>query len=266
MIGVAAGVTSSAAARAAGLGRGLRVAARPVTDLALRPPMLAPRYQPATWLAELAEEGERQRDEVLRRLAALLDAVVPAVATAVAERIDLTALVERYVDIDGLVAGVDLDAAAERLDIDAVARRLDVDAVVDRLDLMRIVEERIDLDALVATVDLDKAAARLDVDAVAERLDLDKVIDRIDLIGLAEEIIAAVDLPEIIRESSASVASDTVRGVRMQSISGDEAVQRAVERIRLRRSRRGPTDAPPAGTLEVDGIPQQSTPGAPREP
>jgi hypothetical protein len=63
---------------------------------------------------------------------------------------------------------------------------------------------------------------------------MDAVLKRIDLAGLAEGVIAEVDLAEIIRQSTGSVASDTVRGVRMQSISGDEAVGRAVGRLRVR--------------------------------
>ena len=174
---------------------------------------------------------------VRREVSRGLDVAVPAVLDAVLRRVDLTGIVRRYVDLDAIVSEVDLDAAAARLDVDAVAGRLDLDsvaarldveAVVDRLDLTRIVRERVDLDGLVAGVD---------VDAVAARLDIDRVIARIDLVGLAEDVIAAVDLPEIIRESSASVASDTVRGARMQGISADEAVGRAVERLRHRRVR-----------------------------
>ena len=174
---------------------------------------------------------------VRREVSRVLDVAVPAVLDAVLRRVDLTGIVRRYVDLDAIVSEVDLDAAAARLDVDAVAGRLDLDAVaarldveavVDRLDLTRIVRERVDLDGLVAGVD---------VDAVAARLDIDRVIARIDLVGLAEDVIAAIDLPEIIRESSASVASDTVRGARMQGISADEAVGRAVDRLRHRRVR-----------------------------
>jgi hypothetical protein len=65
------------------------------------------------------------------------------------------------------------------------------------------------------------------------------VVKRIDLAGMAEGVIAEVDLAEIIRQSTGSVASDTVRGVRMQGISGDEAVGRAVGRLRVRIGRKG---------------------------
>jgi hypothetical protein len=65
-------------------------------------------------------------------------------------------------------------------------------------------------------------------------------LKRIDLAGVAEGVIAEVDLAEIIRQSTESVASDTVRGVRMQGISGDEAIGRVVGRLRLRLGRKEP--------------------------
>lgn len=72
------------------------------------------------------------------------------------------------------------------------------------------------------------------------------VLQRIDMAQLAEGVIAEVDLAEIIRQSTGTVASDTVRGVRMQSISGDEAVGRAVGRLRVRFSRKAAPAPPPA--------------------
>jgi hypothetical protein len=174
--------------------------------------------------------------------------------------------------LDRLVADI-----VARVDLDAVAQRLDIEAVLDRLDLTETVIYRVDLrilaqqvlrqldpasvDELVSHVDVDAVAARLDLDAVAARLDLDAVLDRLDLtqtvlrrvdlhavvdaalaeldlIALAEQVIDGVDLPEIIRESTGSMASDTVRGVRMQGIEADQAVSRAVDRLLLRHARR----------------------------
>jgi len=209
---------------------------RPATSVALRPPLLAERYHPATWVAALADRGERRLARLRREAVELLDLLVPIIAREVIGRIDLNEVVRRQVALDALVATVDLDA---------IARRLDVDAVVARLDLNRIVRERVDLDGLVATVDLDAVAARLDIDAV---------IDRIDLVGLAEAVIAEVDLPEIIRGSTGSMASETVRGVRMQGISGDDALTRVVDRFRLRRGHVDPHVGPrvdPAGDGDV---------------
>ena len=239
------------------LGRRVGSAARPVAGAVLRPPMLAPRFQPMTWLKALERRGDRGRRRLLAGLSLGLDELVPLVAEALLQRIDLTGAVRRHVDLDALVVGVDLDVAAARLDVDAVARRLDVDAVLARLDLTRIVRDQVDLDSLVSTVDLDAAAGRLDLEAV---------IERIDLVGLAKDVIAELDLPEIIRESTGSVASDTVRGVRMQGITGDQAVGRAVDRLRLGRGRResgtGGPDSSPPGPI----VPSQPTPGATDRP
>lgn len=237
LLDLAVGVSTAAATTLLRFGRGLGRVARPVAgpvalvvaDVVLRPPVLAARYQPATRLDELVRRGAQGRGEILRLVSRLADVLVPELLDQLLRRVDLTSEVRTRVDLDRVVADVDLDEAARGLDIDAVAARLDLEAVVDRLDLNRIVAERVDLDHLVSTVD---------VDAIAARLDLDAVIDRIDLVGLAEEIIAAVDLPEIIRESTGSVASETVRGVRMQGISGDEALTRAVDRFLPGRGRR----------------------------
>ena len=218
------GLALSAVGLAAGVGRRVAGVARPValplTALVLRPPVVAERYQPGTWVVVAGHRGAARRERLIVEVTALLDLLVPVVADALLRRMDLTEVVRRYVDLDDLVASVDLDRAVERVDLDAV---------IGRLDLDRIVRERVDLDGIVSTVDIDAIAARIDIDAV---------IGRIDLVGLAEDVIAEVDLPEIIRESTGSMASETVRGVRMQGISADEAVGRAVDRFRLVRSRR----------------------------
>jgi hypothetical protein len=94
-------------------------------------------------------------------------------------------------------------------------------------------QQRQDLSEDLAAV-LDRAVP-LVVDELLRRVDLDAVIARLDLAKLAEDVIASVDLPEIIRESTSAVSSETVREVRMRSISGDEAVGRAMERLMPRR-------------------------------
>jgi hypothetical protein len=101
-----------------------------------------------------------------------------------------------------------------------------VTILLEPLDLTKLVKERVDLNEVVASVDLDDLLARIDV------------------AGLAEGVIAEVDLAEIIRQSTGSVTSDTVRGVRMQGVAGDEAIGRAVGRIRLRFGRKVPATEP----------------------
>jgi hypothetical protein len=63
------------------------------------------------------------------------------------------------------------------------------------------------------------------------------VLDELDLAAVVDEVLDEIDLPDIIRESTGTMASDTVRNVRMQGVSADEAVTRIVDRLLLRRSR-----------------------------
>jgi hypothetical protein len=239
---------------------------RPVGRLLLHPPVLPARLRPDTWLARLGERGAVERFALNQQLSRLLDVLVPAVVAEGLRRAGLTEKLIDYVDLDAVVAAVDLDAAAARLDVDAVVRRVDLDAAAAQLDVETVVRRvdldsvaaRLDVEAVVRRVDLDSVAARLDVDAVARRLDLDLVLDRLDLTevvltrvdleklveavleqvdlpALAEQVVDAIDLPEIIRESSGSMASDTVQGARLQGIAADEAVGRAVDRLFPRR-------------------------------
>lgn len=113
-----------------------------------------------------------------------------------------------------------------------VPQRYQPRRVVEMLAL-RGSQQRQDLSEELGAV-LDRAVP-LVVDELLRRVDLDAVIARLDLAKLAEDVIASVDLPEIIRESTSAVSSETVREVRMRSISGDEAVGRAMERLRPRR-------------------------------
>jgi hypothetical protein len=130
-----------------------------------------------------------------------------------------------------------------------------VEQLLRRLDLTDTVVRHVDLTEVVAAVDLEALASRLDVNAVVRQLDLDAlihaVLERLDLPRLAEEVIDAVDLPEIIRESTGSMASDTIRGVRMQGIAADEAVRRGRGRLFPRRGR------------ESTGTPDPDLPQAP---
>jgi hypothetical protein len=225
---------------------------------------------PERWMEAMSQEGQARRAALSAELTRRLDELVPVVLAEVLRRAHLTDLVLRYVDLDRVVAAVDLDAAAAQLDVSAVVERVDVSAVVERVDVSAVVD-RVDVDPIVTRVDVNAVAERLDLDAVLDRLDLTSVVlervnldtliqailDRIDLVGLAAKVIEGVDLPEIIRESTGSMASDTVRGVRMQGIVADEAVGRAVDRLLLRRGHRS-TQAPIA--------PQEPSSTRPRVP
>jgi hypothetical protein len=187
---------------------------------------------------------------------------------ALAAGIDVDAVVARA-DLDAAVARVDLDAAVARVDVDAVVARVDVDAVLDALDLDAVMARidldallaRIDVDTVVARVDLNQVAARLDLDAVASRVDLEALVGRIDpdalvarvdidallarldLVTLTRSVLEAIDLPQILRESSGAVSSQAARVVRTEGMHADDSVSRWVDRV-LRRGHPGAVVTP----------------------
>jgi hypothetical protein len=224
---------------------------------------------PSSVTVALADRGRRVRGTLDQLAQSVLLLVVPQVVRYVLATLDVAGLVRDYVDLDRIIAGLDVAAVVDRLDLDALIARVDLEAVLRRVDLNALVGRvdldgvlsqvdldavvgRLDLDGVVARVDLDAVVGRLDLDAIAARIDLDRLIERvdvqavlagIDLAGIAEEVIAAVDLPEIIRQSSGAVSSEAVRGVRSGGMQADDAVARFVDRL-LRRG------AGPAGSIE----------------
>jgi hypothetical protein len=255
------------AAIAGGLGMraitAVRVVANPVLRVAIHPPLVPQHLRPGRVIETLERRGRLERINGERAIQRILEILVPAFVEQLLDRIDVNALVKQHLDVEAIVADMDLDAVVDRVDVDRVASRLDVDAVLDRIDLTAIVRERVDLDAIVSDitidtivsrvdintvldridltaivrerVDLDAIVADVNIDNVASRLDVDAVIDRLDLPALAEQVIVAIDLPEIIRDSTGAMASEAVRGVRIQSIEADEAVSRTLDRIFRRR-------------------------------
>lgn len=210
--------------------------ARSAVRVAFRPAVLDKRYQPAELLSGLLEWQRAARSRLVAQVVQAALTAVLATLDAVLDELDLTALVLQRVDLDGIVATVDVDAVVARVDLYAIVDRIPIDHFLSRLDL-DAVARRIDVDAVIDRVDLNVLAKRIDVDAVAARLDLDTVMARIDLVGLARYVVEAIDLPEIIRSSSGSLASDAVQGMRMQTINADVQINRIAERLRLHRRR-----------------------------
>jgi hypothetical protein len=186
----------------------------------------------ATAVAATAFGVARRFDRVLRPVTRVV--VRPVVAV-----VRRPPLVPRRYQMDTWLTGLARQGGTSRPELQRrLSETLDdlvpkvVAAVLARIDLTETVKENVDVESIIAD------------------LDLDALIGRLDLAGLAEGVIAEVDLAEIIRQSTGTVASETVRGVRMQGISGDEAVGRAVGRIRLRLSRKHPTPPAPPGIAE----------------
>ncbi len=277
-VDAALGAAAMATGVAVWMARRFAQAAAPVGRAVMHPPLLNERLHPARVVEALADRGREARTSTSGDLNQIIAAVVPSVVDEVLDNLDLTALVLERVDIDALASAVDveaivdrvdiaaivervnidaivrnmdIDAIASQLDIDAIVSRVDIDAIVSKVDIDAIVSQldidaivsRVDIDAIAKRIDLDAIVARIDIDAIVSRVDVDAIVQRLDLVGLAEEVVNGIDLPEIIRESTGSMASEVVRDVRMQSIDADVAIARLVDRIiRRRRTRR--TDAP----------------------
>ncbi len=184
---------------------------------------------------------EQEKDE--RIGSSFAGAVVPQIVDATLDQLDLTELVLARVDLERIVDAIDIERAVSRVDLESIVSGINLDAIVARVDVEAIVA-KIDLDRIVATVDigrvvervdLDGVAARLNVEAIVRRLDLAaiarEVIDQLDLASIATDVIDEIDLPQIVRESTGSMANETVEGVRVQSMSADRAVSRFVDRL-----------------------------------
>jgi hypothetical protein len=265
----------TAAAGLGGLARGADVVSRlagPVTGPATRVARTAADRLPAALDGPLRACGQTQRLAVRAAVESWLGSVVARLVAAVLDQLDLTELVVRRVDLDRVARGLDVEAVLDRLDLtelverrvdlNRVAQALDVEAVLDRLDLTELVVRRVDLDRVARgldveavldrldltelverRVDLNRVARGIDVDAVAARIDLDAITARIDLIGLAELVVDGIDLPRLIRDSTGSVASEGIAGVRLQGMEADQALSHFVDRL----LRRQPRPSPPEG-------------------
>jgi hypothetical protein len=268
-VDAAVGLAAMATNAAVSVTRLFARAAAPVERMIMHPPILNERLHPARVVEAFADRGYLARTSANDDLSRIIAVVVPPVVNEVLDNLDLTALVQQRVDIEVLVSTVDIPAIIDRLDldeivskvdIDGIIRQVDIDAIVSKVDIDGIVRQvdinaiarQVDVDAIVSQVDIDAIARRIDVDAIVERIDIDAIVSRVDidaivqrldLVALAEEVVNGIDLPEIIRESTGSMASEVVRDVRIQSIDADVAIARIVDRvIRRRRARR--TDAP----------------------
>jgi hypothetical protein len=202
----------AAVAVAGRLGAPLGLLARPALTLARGSVAVARHHLDLDGWAARGLAGQRRAQEAAARTA---QSLIAALAAAVLDEID----------VDAVVARVDLDRILERVDLNQVAARIDLDAIIDRIDV-------------------DAIAARIDLDAIVARVDIDAVLARVDLPELTEQVIEEVDLGEIIRESSSTMASETVDALRVQGMRVDGLVSRVVDRILLREGARQ-TGPPP---------------------
>jgi hypothetical protein len=210
-VGAAVVVARPAVAVTAAVATSVAPVVKSLWGLVSRPPLVPERFTAGYAVDRLGERGRAVRYAAGEDITVIsddtLDYVVPEVLARVLDRIDLTQLVLQRVDLERIVT-----------------------EVLDRLDLTELVLERVDLGKV--------------VNSAVEDVDLNTLIrTQVDVAGLAEEVIDEVDLPEIIRGSTSGVATVVVDGARMSAVSGDELVNRWVDKILLRRKARR-TDAP----------------------
>jgi hypothetical protein len=187
-------------------GSPLRILARPAVGFARGSVAVARHHLDLDgWAARGLAEQRRAQEVAARAARALIAALVAAVLDEI--------------DLDQVVARVDLNQVVARVDLNQIAARIDLDEIVDRIDV-------------------DAIAARIDLDAIVARLDIDAILARVDLPALTEQVIDEVDLGEIIRESSSTMASETVDALRVQGMRVDGLVSRIVDRILLREGQR----------------------------
>jgi hypothetical protein len=269
-----------------GLARGGRAVTRlaaPVSRPAARAARTVADRLPAALDGPVRASGQAQRAAARAASESWLGYLVPRLVGVVLDRLDLTELVIQRVDLDRVAQQLDIEAVLDRLDLtelviqrvdlDRVAQQLDIEAVLDRLDLTELVARRVDLDrvaehlnveAVLDRLDLTELVmSRVDLDRIARTLDLNALAGRIDLIGLAEQVVVGIDLPQLIRDSTGSVASEGVAGVRMQGMEADQALAHFVDRVLRRRPRHPPEHGPdgqqPAtddGAAVLDGQPR----------
>ena len=231
----------------------------------------------------------------------VVDTVDPDI---VLERIDLNALIDR-VDLDAALARLDLDRLLGSVDVNALVRRLDVDELVGRVDLDSVVRRldldallaRVDLNQLLARVDLDPLVARVDPNAVVERVDPNALLERVDPNELLERVdinalmarvdlntlLAGVDLdallrnvdleavvrrsgiPDIVAESTYSMAGSALDVARRQLVGLDVVADRVVDRL-MRRSEEQRLQGPPRLVGEDRDRPHPEAGGARTRP
>lgn len=247
MAGIVVGAVARAAAEA--LRREAPSSPETALDDGPRPRPLVPLLAGASARLALdtASLGVRAASSLGRSgLAALSFLTSPAVVRRPLERARSTAM-----DLDErwrLEREHDEDLAAELFAwlapsmIEVVLDRIDLtDVVLSHLDLDRITDA-IDVEGIAERINIGRLTERLNVDALVARVDVEAVVRRVDAPALAREVIDEIDLTGIIRESTGTIADETVEGIRAYGMTADRALSRYVDHILRRNGRRDEPD------------------------
>jgi hypothetical protein len=216
------------------------VPADPVAGAAAQPPVLPPalRLLPGAVIGVGMEVQRRS----LRAAVALGGALGPPLSAAVHPVVahGPLAAVWRRLDLERWNERGRAEQQRNELAAAAFARTLVAGVVAAVLD-------EVDLDAVVARVDLDQVVDRLDLDAIVARVDIDAILRQVDFAAVTERVMDEVDVAEIIRESSSTMASETADALRVQGMQADRALSRLVDRALRRKGERQTSPVPLAG-------------------
>jgi hypothetical protein len=105
-------------------------------------------------------------------------------------------------------------------------------------NLGAVVLDEVDLNAIADRIDVERVLDRMDLDRVAERLDVNVIVQRVDLPQLTRQVLEEIEVGEIIRESTSSLAGESVDALRVQGMNADRRVSRLVDRLLLRKDER----------------------------
>jgi hypothetical protein len=179
--------------------------ASPAISVVLAPPLVPEQLQPGRLLRRVSLAWKAERPDAVRSLYAWSATMAPAANDLALSLVDVDEVVTRA------MAGLDLTRLVEQ--------------VLAELDLTPVVE------SVVRQMDLEEIMG-----TALEQLDLAQLVsEHVDLVKLADVIVDGVDLTEIIRDSTESMALETVHDVRLQGIEADRAVSRLVARVLRRR-------------------------------
>jgi len=144
----------------------------------------------------------------------------------------------------GRVAGAVTERVVDTVDPDIVLEHVDLNALLSRVDLDAVLA-RVDIDALLARVDLNTLLADVDLDALLRNVDLEALVRR-------------SGIPDIVAESTYSMAGSALDLARRQLVGLDVVVDRIVDRL-MRRSEEQRLKGPP---MLVGDDQDASEPGA----
>ena len=130
----------------------------------------------------------------------------------------------------GRVAGAVTERVVVTVDPDIVLEHVDLNALLSRVDLDAVLA-RVDMDALLARVDLNTLLADVDLDALLRNVDLEALVRR-------------SGIPDIVAESTYSMAGSALDVARRQLVGLDVVVDRIVDRL-MRRSEDERREGPP---------------------